>query len=157
MNNSKTEINNGWTVQDEILYREIIEEEVVHGQIIQTYDEILQLNVINNGVMTVEDEILFREILEEEVVDDQIIQTYDEILQLNVAQGPIKEVNKEVKEIKNEDCYDYLYNEIMMANKSSNKQDDWLMDFGDAEDEIDIKIIEDYNRLILEKKLHTSK
>ena len=118
MNNSKTEINNGWTVQDEILYREIIEEEVVHGQIIQTYDEILQLNEINNGEMTVQDEILFREILEEEVVDDQIIQTYDEILQLNVAQGPIKEVNKEVKEIKNEDCYDYLYNEIMMANNS---------------------------------------
>ena len=30
------------------------------------------------------------------------------------------------------------------------------MDFGDAEDEIDVKIIQDYNRLILEKKLHTS-
>ena len=125
MNNSKTEINNGWTVQDEILYRDILEEEVVHGQKIQTYDEIPQLNV---------------------------------------AQRPIKEVNKEVKEIKNQDCYDYLYNEIMMtnksmmANKSSNKQHDWaLMDFDNAEDETDIKIIQTYNRLILEKKLHTSK
>ena len=110
MNNSKTEINNGWTVQDEILYRDILEEEVVHGQKIQTYDEIPQLNV---------------------------------------AQRPIKEVNKEVKEIKNQDCYDYLYNEIMMtnksmmANKSSNKQHDWaLMDFDNAEDETDIKIIQ---------------
>ena len=120
MNNSKTEINNGWTVQDEILYRDILEEEVVHGQKIQTYDEIPQLNV---------------------------------------AQRPIKEVNKEVKEIKNQDCYDYLYNEIMMtnksmmANKSSNKQHDWaLMDFDNAEDETDIKIIQTYNRLILKKK-----
>ena len=120
MNNSKTEINNGWTVQDEILYRDILEEEVVHGQKIQTYDEIPQLNV---------------------------------------AQRPIKEVNKEVKEIKNQDCYDYLYNEIMMtnksmmANKSSNKQHDWaLMDFDNAEDETDIKIIQTYNRLVLKKK-----
>ena len=125
MNNSKTEINNGWTVQDEILYRDILEEEVVHGQKIQTYDEIPQLNV---------------------------------------AQRPIKEVNKEVKEIKNQDCYDYLYNEIMMtnksmmANKSSNKQHDWaLMDFDNAEDETDIKIIQTYNRLILKKNRHTSK
>ena len=125
MNNSKTEINNGWTVQDEILYRDILEEEVVHGQKIQTYDEIPQLNV---------------------------------------AQRPIKEVNKEVKEIKNQDCYDYLYNEIMMtnksmmANKSSNKQHDWaLMDFDNVEDETDIKIIQTYNRLILKKNRHTSK
>ena len=125
MNNSKTEINNGWTVQDEILYRDILEEEVVHGQKIQTYDEIPQLNV---------------------------------------AQRPIKEVNKEVKEIKNQDCYDHLYNEIMMtnksmmANKSSNKQHDWaLMDFDNAEDETDIKIIQTYNRLILKKNRHTSK
>ena len=125
MNNSKTEINNGWTVQDEILYRDILEEEVVHGQKIQTYDEIPQLNV---------------------------------------AQRPIKEVNKEVKEIKNQDCYDYLYNEIMMtnksmmANKSSNKQHDWaLMDFDNAEDETDVKIIQTYNRLILKKNRHTSK
>ena len=125
MNNSKTEINNGWTVQDEILYRDILEEEVVHGQKIQTYDEIPQLNV---------------------------------------AQRPIKEVNKEVKEIKNQDCYDYLYNEIMMtnksmmANKSSNKQHDWaLMDFDNAEDETDIKIIQTYNRLVLKKNRHTSK
>ena len=125
MNNSKTQINNRWTVQDEILYRDILEEEVVHGQKIQTYDEIPQLNV---------------------------------------AQRPIKEVIKEVKEIKNQDCYDYLYNEIMMtnksmmANKSSNKQHDWaLMDFDNAEDETDIKIIQTYNRLILKKNRHTSK
>ena len=125
MNNSKTQINNRWTVQDEILYRDILEEEVVHGQKIQTYDEIPQLNV---------------------------------------AQRPIKEVNKEVKEIKNQDCYDYLYNEIMMtnksmmANKSSNKQHDWaLMDFDNAEDETDIKIIQTYNRLVLKKNRHTSK
>ena len=134
-NNSKTEINNGqWTVQDEIQYREILEEE----------DEILQLNVVNG------------------------------------AQGPIKEVNKEVKEIKNEDCYEMhngeffkidpveneiLYKEIIQSYNGNiaqgsimmaNKQDDRLMDFGDAEDEIDVKIIQDYNRLILEKKLHTS-
>ena len=121
MNNSKTEINNGqWTVEDEIQYREILEEE----------DEILQLNVVNG----------------------------------DMAQGPMKEVNKEVKEIKNQDCYDYLYNEIMMtnksmmANKSSNKQHDWaLMDFDNAEDETDIKIIQTYNRLILKKNRHTSK
>ena len=125
MNNSKTQINNRWTVQDEILYRDILEEEVVHGQKIQTYDEIPQLNV---------------------------------------AQRPIKEVIKEVKEIKNQDCYDYLYNEIMMtnksmmANKSSNKQHDWaLMDFDNAEDETDIKIIQTYNRLVLKKNRHTSK
>ena len=130
---------------------------------------------ITNGEMTVQDEILYREILEEEVVDDQIIQTYDEIFQLNVVngdigQGPIKEVNKEVKEIKNEDCYEMhngeffkidpvqneiLYNEIIQSYNGN--INDWLMDFGDAEDEIDIKIIEEYNRLILEKKLHTSK
>ena len=141
MNNSKTEINNGWTVQDEILYRDILEEEVVHGQKIQTYDEIPQLNV---------------------------------------AQRPIKEVNKEVKEIKNQDCFEMhngeffkidpveneiLYKEIIQSYNGNiaqgsimmaNKQDDRLMDFGDAEDEIDVKIIQDYNRLILEKKLHTS-
>ena len=41
MNNSKTEINNGqWTVEDEIQYREILEEE----------DEILQLNVVNGDM-----------------------------------------------------------------------------------------------------------
>ena len=127
MNNSKTEINNGqWTVEDEIQYREILEEE----------DEILQLNVVNG----------------------------------DMAQGPMKEVNKEVKEIKNEDCYEMhngeffkihpveneiLYNEIIQSYNGN--INDWLMDFGDAEDEIDIKIIEEYNRIILEKKLHTSK
>ena len=74
---------------------------------------------INNGQWTVEDEIQYREILEEE----------DEILQLNVVQGS-----------------------IMMANKQEYR----LMDFGDAEDEIDVKIIQDYNKMILGKKLHTS-
>ena len=83
-------------------------------------------------------------------------------------------------EIKNEDCYEMhngeffkidpveneiLYKEIIQSYNGNiaqgsimmaNKQDDRLMDFGDAEDEIDVKIIQDYNRLILEKKLHTS-
>ena len=116
MNNSKTQINNRWTVQDEILYRDILEEEVVHGQKIQTYDEIPQLNV---------------------------------------AQRPIKEVIKEVKEIKNQDCYDYLYNEIMMANKSMMANQS--INFDNAEDETDIKIIQTYNRLVLKKNRHTSK
>jgi phage-related baseplate assembly protein len=76
-------------------------------------------------------------------------------------------------EIKNEDCYEMhngeffkidpveneiLYNEIIQRYNGNigqgsmmmaNKQDDRLMDFGDAEDEIDVKIIQ-------EKKLHTS-
>ena len=51
-----------------------------------------------------------------------------------------------------------LYNEIIQRYNGNigqgsmmmaNKQDDRLMDFGDAEDEIDVKIIQ-------EKKLHTS-
>ena len=133
------------TLQDEILYREIIEEEV-DAQIIQQYDEIIQLNEINNGEMTIEDEILYREIIEEEL----------NVVNGDIGQGPIEEVN-------NEDRYDYLYNEIIQFNVNNAQgsmmmaNNDCLMDFGGAEDEIDIKIIEEYNRLILEKKHHTSK
>ena len=75
-------------------------------------------------------------------VENEIL--YNEIIQ---SQGPIKEVN-------NEDCYDYLYNEIIQFNGNNAQgsmmmaNNDCLMDFGGAEDEIDIKIIEDYNRII---------
>ena len=105
---------------------------------------------INNGQWTVEDEIQYREILEEE----------DEILQLKVVQGSIMMANKQEYRLMDfgdaEDEIDVKiiqdYNKMMMANKQEYR----LMDFGDAEDEIDVKIIQDYNKMILEKKLHTS-
>ena len=150
-NNSKTEINNGqWTVEDEIQYREILEEE----------DEILQINVNDDmaqGAAEVNKEV--KEIKNEDCyelhsgeffkidVENEIL--YNEIIQ---SQGPIKEVN-------NEDCYYYLYNEIIQFNESimMKNEQDRLFVCVDAEDEIDVKIIQDYNKMILEKKLHTSK
>jgi hypothetical protein len=81
---------------------------------------------INNG-----------ENFQDKIVYNQIIQTYnDEILQLNLVnndidQGPIK-------------------------NHSSNKQEDSRIENDDVEDEIDLKIIETYNKLMLKKKFHTS-
>ena len=140
------------TLQDEILYREIIEEEV-DAQIIQQYDEIIQLNEINNGEMTIEDEILYGEMTnQDQILYREIIEEELNVVNGDIGQGPIKEVN-------NEDCYDYLYNEIIQFNESimmENKQDDRLIVFDNAEDE-DVKIIQDYNKMILEKKLHTSK
>ena len=76
---------------------------------------------INNG-----------ENFQDKIVYNQIIQTYnDEILQLNLVnndidQGPIK-------------------------NHSSNKQEDSRIENDDVEDEIDLKIIETYNKLMLKK------
>ena len=144
------------TLQDEILYREIIEEEV-DSQIIQQYDEIIQLNEINNGEMTIEDEILYGEMTnQDQILYREIIQEELDVVNGDIGQGPIEEVN-------NEDRYDYLYNEIIQFNENNAQgsmmmaNNDCLMDFGGAEDEIDIKIIEEYNRIILEKNHHTSK
>ena len=135
------------TLQDEILYREIIEEEV-DGQIIQQYDEIIQLNEINNGEMTIEDEILYGEMTnQDQILYREIIQEELDVVNGDIGQGPIEEVN-------NEDRYDYLYNEIIQFNENNAQgsmmmaNNDCLMDFGGEEDEIDIKIIEDYNRII---------
>ena len=143
MNNS----NNSMTLQDEILYREIIEEEV-DSQIIQQYDEIIQLNEINNGEMTIEDEILYGEMTnQDQILYREIIQEELDVVNGDIGQGPIEEVN-------NEDRYDYLYNEIIQFNENNAQgsmmmaNNDCLMDFGGEEDEIDIKIIEDYNRII---------
>ena len=135
------------TLQDEILYREIIEEEV-DAQIIQQYDEIIQLNEINNGEMTIEDEILYGEMTnQDQILYREIIQEELDVVNGDIGQGPIEEVN-------NEDRYDYLYNEIIQFNVNNAQgsmmmaNNDCLMDFGGEEDEIDIKIIEDYNRII---------
>ena len=135
------------TLQDEILYREIIEEEV-DAQIIQQYDEIIQLNEINNGEMTIEDEILYGEMTnQDQILYREIIQEELDVVNGDIGQGPIEEV-------KNEDRYDYLYNEIIQFNVNNAQgsmmmaNNDCLMDFGGEEDEIDIKIIEDYNRII---------
>ena len=135
------------TLQDEILYREIIEEEV-DAQIIQQYDEIIQLNEINNGEMTIEDEILYGEMTnQDQILYREIIEEELDVVNGDIGQGPIEEVN-------NEDRYDYLYNEIIQFNVNNAQgsmmmaNNDCLMDFGGAEDEIDIKIIEEYNRII---------
>ena len=140
-------MNNSMTLQDEILYREIIEEEV-DAQIIQQYDEIIQLNEINNGEMTIEDEILYGEMTnQDQILYREIIEEELDVVNGDIGQGPIEEVN-------NEDRYDYLYNEIIQFNENNAQgsmmmaNNDCLMDFGGEEDEIDIKIIEDYNRII---------